>query len=53
MPLAVIFGLLLLFVFLILAAQYKSWALPISVLICTPVAVVRSVSDAVWQAAGK
>jgi HAE1 family hydrophobic/amphiphilic exporter-1 len=38
-PAAVIFGLSLLFVFLILAAQYESWALPISVLICTPVAV--------------
>src|SRR5246500_3435688 len=36
---AVIFGLSLLFVFLILAAQYESWALPISVLICTPIAV--------------
>jgi len=38
-PAAAIFGLSLLFVFLILAAQYESWALPISVLICTPVAV--------------
>jgi len=38
-PAAVIFGLSLLFVFLILAAQYESWVLPISVLICTPVAV--------------
>jgi len=36
---SVIFGLSLLFVFLILAAQYESWALPISVLICTPIAV--------------
>jgi hydrophobic/amphiphilic exporter-1 (mainly G- bacteria), HAE1 family len=38
-PPAVIFGLSLLFVFLILAAQYESWALPVSVLICTPIAV--------------
>jgi HAE1 family hydrophobic/amphiphilic exporter-1 len=37
---AVIFGLSLLFVFLILAAQYESWLLPISVLICTPIAVL-------------
>jgi HAE1 family hydrophobic/amphiphilic exporter-1 len=36
---AVIFGLSLLFVFLILAAQYESWALPFSVLLGTPVAV--------------
>ncbi len=35
----VIFGVSLLFVFLILAAQYESWKLPFSVLLCTPVAV--------------
>ena len=39
-PPAVIFGLSLLFVFLILAAQYESWSLPFSVLLCTPIAVV-------------
>jgi HAE1 family hydrophobic/amphiphilic exporter-1 len=38
-PISVIFGLSLLFVFLILAAQYESWSLPFSVLLCTPVAV--------------
>ena len=36
---AVVFGFSLLVVFLILAAQYESWALPFSVLLCTPVAV--------------
>lgn len=36
---AVIFGLSLLFVFLILAALYESWTLPFSVLLSTPVAV--------------
>ncbi len=36
---AVVFGFSLLVVFLILAAQYESWALPFSVLIGTPVAV--------------
>jgi hydrophobic/amphiphilic exporter-1 (mainly G- bacteria), HAE1 family len=36
----VIFGLSLLFVFLILAAQYESWSLPFSVLLCTPIAVL-------------
>jgi HAE1 family hydrophobic/amphiphilic exporter-1 len=36
---AVIFGMSLLFVFLILAAQYESWSLPFSVLLGTPVAV--------------
>ncbi len=34
-----IFGLSLLFVFLILAAQYESWSLPFSVLLGTPIAV--------------
>ena len=37
-PLA-IFGFSLLCVFLILAAQYESWSLPFSVLMCTPIAV--------------
>jgi len=35
----VIFGLSVLFVFLILAALYESWTLPFSVLLSTPVAV--------------
>ena len=38
-PASAIFGLSLLFVFLILAAQYESWTLPFSVLLTTPVAV--------------
>ena len=38
-PTWVIFGLSLLFVFLILAALYESWSLPFSVLLSTPVAV--------------
>ncbi len=38
-PASVIFGLSLLFVFLILAAQYESWSLPFSVLLSTPIAV--------------
>jgi HAE1 family hydrophobic/amphiphilic exporter-1 len=35
----VIFGLSLLFVFLVLAALYESWTLPFSVLLSTPVAI--------------
>ncbi|MBA4419371.1 MAG: hydrophobe/amphiphile efflux-1 family RND transporter, partial [Syntrophus sp. (in: bacteria)] len=35
----IIFGLSLLFVFLILAAQYESWSLPFSVLLGTPIAI--------------
>jgi HAE1 family hydrophobic/amphiphilic exporter-1 len=38
-PPPVIFGMSLLFVFLILAAQYESWSLPFSVLLGTPIAV--------------
>jgi hydrophobic/amphiphilic exporter-1 (mainly G- bacteria), HAE1 family len=36
---SVVFGLSLLVVFLIMAAQYESWTLPFSVLLSTPVAV--------------
>ena len=39
LPVSVIYGLSLLFVFLILAAQYESWSLPFSVLLGTPIAV--------------
>jgi HAE1 family hydrophobic/amphiphilic exporter-1 len=38
-PRSAIFGLSLIFVFLILAALYESWSLPFSVLLTTPVAV--------------
>jgi HAE1 family hydrophobic/amphiphilic exporter-1 len=38
-PASVVFGLSLLVVFLILAAQYESWSLPVAVLLSTPVAV--------------
>src|SRR5438552_1931477 len=39
-PASAIFGLSLLFVFLILAAQYESWSLPLSVLLGTPIAAL-------------
>jgi HAE1 family hydrophobic/amphiphilic exporter-1 len=38
-PTSAIFAMSLLFVFLILAAQYESWSLPFSVLLTVPVAV--------------
>jgi hydrophobic/amphiphilic exporter-1 (mainly G- bacteria), HAE1 family len=38
-PPAVIFGLSILFVFLVLAGLYESWTLPFSVLLSTPIAV--------------
>jgi len=46
-PASVIFGFSLLCVFLILAAQYESWSLPLSVLLCTPVAVFGAFA-AIW-----
>src|SRR5205807_8415158 len=39
-PPTAVFGMSLLFVFLILAALYESWSLPFSVLLGTPVAVL-------------
>jgi HAE1 family hydrophobic/amphiphilic exporter-1 len=39
-PVSVIFALSLVFVFLILAAQYESWSLPFGVLLGTPIAVL-------------
>ncbi len=44
---AAIFGLSLLFVFLILAALYESWSLPFSVLLGTPIAVAGAFA-ALW-----
>ena len=44
---AIIFGFSLLFVFLILAAQYESWSLPFSVLLATPVSVFGAFA-ALW-----
>jgi HAE1 family hydrophobic/amphiphilic exporter-1 len=42
-----IFGLSLLCVFLILAAQYESWSLPFSVLLTTPIAALGALA-AIW-----
>ena len=39
-PASAVFGLSLLFVFLILAGLYESWTLPFSVLLSTPVAIL-------------
>jgi len=41
---AAVFGMSLLFVFLILAAMYESWSLPFSVLLSTPIAVLGAYS---------
>jgi HAE1 family hydrophobic/amphiphilic exporter-1 len=46
---AIVFVMALVFVFLILAAQYESWSLPISVLLGTPIAVFGAVGG-LWIA---
>jgi HAE1 family hydrophobic/amphiphilic exporter-1 len=46
-PATAIFGLSLLVVFLILAAQYESWSLPFGVLLGTPIAVLGAFA-ALW-----
>jgi HAE1 family hydrophobic/amphiphilic exporter-1 len=43
-PATLIFGFSLLFVFLILAALYESWSLPLSVLLATPIAVLGALA---------
>jgi len=48
-PPSVVFGLSLLFVFLILAAQYESWSLPFSVLLGTPIAVFGAYLFLMWR----
>ena len=46
---AAVFGMSLLFVFLILAAMYESWSLPFSVLLSTPVAVLGAFAGLVLR----
>ncbi len=46
---AIVFVMALVFVFLILAAQYESWSLPLSVLLGTPIAVFGAVGG-LWLA---
>jgi HAE1 family hydrophobic/amphiphilic exporter-1 len=44
-----VFGLSLIFVFLILAALYESWSLPFAVLLSTPVAVFGAFLTLFWR----
>jgi HAE1 family hydrophobic/amphiphilic exporter-1 len=48
-PPSVIFGLSLIFVFLILSAQYESWSLPFSVLLGTPIALFGAYIFLWWR----
>jgi HAE1 family hydrophobic/amphiphilic exporter-1 len=45
----IVFGMALVFVFLILAAQYESWSLPLSVLLGVPIAVFGAMGG-LWLA---
>jgi HAE1 family hydrophobic/amphiphilic exporter-1 len=40
----VVFGMAVVFVFLLLAAQYESWALPFAVLLCTPLVILGTLA---------
>jgi hydrophobe/amphiphile efflux-1 (HAE1) family protein len=46
---AIVFVMALIFVFLILAAQYESWSLPLSVMLGTPIAVFGAILG-LWAA---
>ena len=46
----VVFGLALVFVFLVLAALYESWSLPFSVLLSTPIAVLGALAGLLVRA---
>jgi HAE1 family hydrophobic/amphiphilic exporter-1 len=48
-PPMAIFGLSLLFVFLILAALYESWSLPFSVILTVPIAVFGAYAGLLWR----
>src|SRR6185312_8129900 len=48
-PPMAIFGLSLLFVFLILAALYESWSLPFSVILTVPIAVFGAYLGLYWR----
>jgi multidrug efflux pump subunit AcrB len=43
-----VFALGVVFVFLVLAAQYESWSLPLAVILVVPMCLLASVTGAVW-----
>lgn len=44
-----IFGASVIFVFLLLAAQYESWALPFAVILIVPMCLLAAVSGVMWR----
>ena len=45
----IIFGASVLFVFLVLAAQYESWRLPLSVILIVPMCLLAAVTGLLWR----
>jgi multidrug efflux pump len=45
------FALGVVFVFLVLAAQYESWSLPLAVILVVPMCLLCSISGAIWSGA--
>ena len=48
-PTILVFGAAALFVFLVLAAQYESWKLPLSVVLIVPMCLLASVTGLLWR----
>ncbi len=48
-PTLLVFGAAALFVFLVLAAQYESWRLPLSVVLIVPMCLLASVTGLLWR----
>src|SRR6202022_1696556 len=44
-----VFGAAALFVFLVLAAQYESWSLPLAVVMIVPMCLLASVTGLLWR----
>jgi multidrug efflux pump subunit AcrB len=48
-PTLLVFGAAALFVFLVLAAQYESWKLPLAVVLIVPMCLLASVTGLLWR----
>ena len=44
-----VFGLAVMFVFLVLAAQYESWSLPLAVILVVPMCLLCSITGVTWS----
>jgi multidrug efflux pump len=48
-PTLLVFGAAALFVFLVLAAQYESWSLPLAVILIVPMCLLAAVTGLLWR----